>query len=139
MTLEQFFLTAENRLFNLGWGPWLRHPHAPMRERSDQLVEDLQEHCLALEGHRSALADAKERFDECVLKSTMLALKVEASVFNKESDDAWRQALELDQSRRSADEERERVYRLNRKVRREEASIAQIENELARIQEKLYT
>ena len=69
----------------------------------------------------------------------MLASRIEASVFNRDSDSAWRLALELDQTRRAAEEECDRVGRLEQKAREAEAMIQRLEGRLARLQEKLYS
>jgi hypothetical protein len=138
MTLEQLFLNAENRLYNLGWFPWTNDAQAQEREQADALCEDLSERHAALPRLHATLDDARQRWDELVVQSTMLASRIEASVFNRDSDGAWRLALELDQTRRAAEEECDRVGRLDRKVREAEAMIEQIESRLARLQEKLY-
>jgi hypothetical protein len=139
MTLEQLFLNMESRLYNLGWGPWTSDARIQVREQADDLCDDLQERHALHERLRATLAEARQRRDELVVQSTILASRIEASVFNKDSDSAWRLALELDQSRRASDEERERVDRLERKAREEEALIQRLEHRLALLQEKLYS
>jgi len=139
MTLEQLFLNAENRLYNLGWFPWSSDARAQEREQADALCEDLSERHAGLPRLHATLDDARQRWDELVLQSTMLASRIEASVFNKDSDAAWRLALELDQTRRAAEEECERVGRLQRKAREAEEMILRLESRLAQLQEKLYS
>jgi hypothetical protein len=139
MTLEQLFLNAENRLYNLGWCPWTNDASTQVREQTDALCEDLCERHDALPRLRATLDDARQRWDELVVQSTMLASRIEASVFNRDSDSAWRLALELDQTRRAAEEECERVGRLEQKAREAEAMIQRLEGRLARLQEKLYS
>jgi hypothetical protein len=139
MTLEQLFLNMESRLYNLGWGPWTSDARIQVREQADDLCEDLRERTAEQRRLRASLAEARQRWDELVVQSTILASRIEASVFNKESDSAWRLALELDQSRRAGDEERDRVERLERRTRDGEAMIERLEHRLALLQEKLYS
>jgi hypothetical protein len=139
MTLEQLLLNAETRLYNLGWWPWTSDARIQVREQADALCEDLCERHAALPRLRATLDEARQRWDELVVNSTMLASRIEASVFNRDSDSAWRHALELDQTRRAAEEECERVGRLQRKVFEAETMIQRLEGRLAQLQEKLYS
>jgi hypothetical protein len=139
MTLEQLVLRVEDRLYNLGWGPWTSDARLQIREQADNLCEDLRERTAEQRRLRASLAEARQRWDEMVVQSTILASRIEASVFNNESESAWQLALELDQSRRAADDERERVDRLERRTHDAEATIARLETRLALLQEKLYS
>src|ERR1700730_10971424 len=111
MTLTQFFETVEGRLFGLDLS--FRHDsRAQLQEEADALCEQLQE----LHPHQAQrlneLAQARQSLSRQEIEAAMLASRVEAAVFAKESTAAWQQALELDCLRGVLKEERERVERL---------------------------
>jgi hypothetical protein len=138
MTIAQFFETVEGRLFNLDRSLW-HNPHIELQDEADSLCEQLQ-NLQPIHSHRLAeLAEARAARSGQEIEAAMLASRIEASVFAKESATAWQQALELDRLRQSLQEERDRVERLEDNANEEAALIRGMEYRLSLVQQKLYS
>jgi folate-binding Fe-S cluster repair protein YgfZ len=137
MSLVQFFETMEGRLFNLDCS--LRHnPHVRLQEEADALCEELQQ-LEPMQARRLAeLNEARQTLIHQEIEAAMLASSVEASVFAKDSTAAWQQALELEQLRKSLQDERDRVERLEDAANEQATVIRSLEYRLSLLQQKLY-
>jgi chromosome segregation ATPase len=138
MTLAQLVDTLEGRLFNLD-RLWYDNPHLRLQEESEALCEELQELHPLQASRLAELTDARQTLSRLEIEAAMLASRVEASVFAKESGAAWQKALELDCLRQSLQQERDRVARLEDQANGEAAVIQDLQDRLSLLQEKLYS
>jgi chromosome segregation ATPase len=136
--LEQLVHSVESGLAGLG-----RHLFRPgLRERLQDDIErrtaELQGRHAELSRSRIELAGMKRRLRDNPTTAALLHSRIEKAIRDRQTDQAYRLALELDQLRQTMNTDQETCPRLEQKCWSLQFLIRQLERRLARLQDQLY-
>jgi hypothetical protein len=136
--LEQLVHTVESGLADLGRRLWQGSPHERLLDEIDRLTLELRERHAELARSRTELAGIKRRLRDNPSEAALLHSRVETALRNRQSEQAWRWALELDQLRQTLACDQEASPRLEQTCWSLQFLIRQLERRLARLQEQLH-
>lgn len=132
--LEQLVHTFESGLMGL-FRPSSREQ---LQDDIERLTEELRRHREELIRSRNELAGAKRRLRDNPTAAALLHSRIETALAGRQTDQAWRLALELDQLRQSLATDQEACPRLEQKCWSLQFLLRLLERRLARLQEQLY-
>lgn len=135
--LEQFVHTVEWGLKGLGRRLWQGSPRERLLDEIDRLTLELRERHAELARSRMELAGIKRRLRDNPTAAALLHSRIETAHRNRQLEQAWRLALELDQLRQTMACDQEASPRLEQMCWSLQFLIRQLERRLARLQEQL--
>jgi chromosome segregation ATPase len=136
--LEQLVHTVESGLLGLGRQLFRPSTREQLQDEIERLTEELRRRHEELDRSRIELAGAKRRLRDNPSAAALLHSRIETALGNRQTDQAWRLALELDQLRNSLACDQEACPRLEQKCWSLQFLLRQLERRLARLQEQLY-
>jgi hypothetical protein len=138
MSLEQLFHRVECGIYHLGQHLLRDHPGRQLHNEALRLSEKLQQNHAALIGHRRDLESVCERIVTRERQALILESRVEAAVGGGNQEQAWREALELDQLRQTLAAERAEARHRETAIGTHQERIVTLERQLSSVQQKLY-
>jgi chromosome segregation ATPase len=136
--LEQLVHTVESGLLGLGRQLFRPGPREQLQDEIERLINDLYRHRQELDRSRIELAGTKRRLRDNPSAAALLHSRIETAIANRQTDQAWRLALELDHLRQSLAADQDACPRLEQKCWSLQFLLRQLERRLARLQEQLY-
>jgi phage shock protein A len=137
--LERLVHTVESNLADLGRRLWQPGPRERLHDEIERLTEEMRERHADLARSRTELAAMKRRLRDNPTAAALLHSRIEAALRNRQSEPAWRWALELDQLRQSLAHDQDACPRLEQMCWSLQFLIRQLERRIARLQEQLYS
>jgi chromosome segregation ATPase len=131
--LEELVQTIESRLEDLGRQLWCS-PREELQEMIDQLAGQLQAHRDALHRSQRELTAARRRLHENPAAAALLHSRIENALANRQPEQAWKQALELDRLRQTLTDDQKALPRLELTCWSLQFLVRQEERHLTRLQ-----
>jgi chromosome segregation ATPase len=136
--LERLVHTVESGLLDLGRCLLQPGPREQLQDEIERLTDELRQRHTELSRARIDLGAAKRRLRDNPTAAALLHSRIEAALRTRQSDQAWRGALELDQLRQTMTTDQEACPRLEQRCWSLQFLIRQLERRLARAQQQLY-
>ena len=137
--LERLVHAVESGLMDLGRRLSQPSPREQMQDEMDRLTGELRECHAEFSRSRNELAAMKRRLRDDPTVAALLHSRIETAMRSRQSEQAWRIALELDRLRQSLTSDQETCPRLEQTCWSLQFLIRQLERRLARLQERLYS
>src|SRR5438094_5825498 len=109
MTLDCVLESIEAEFQELTRGWWGGDAAAKLQEKVDRLDHTLRERYAVLVRQRAIVEGLRHRLAENEARATRLAERVEVYLHVADRDNSWKEALELDQTRRTITRDREQL------------------------------
>lgn len=138
MMLEQLIHNTESRLFSFARNLWREDPQVELHEKAEQLSEELRQSHDTLGRKRREEEAVRNRLTDREAAAALLASRIETYLHVNDRASAWKGALELDTVRRSLQQDRTELSRWEDASRRQQVKVAQLEEHLAGLLDKLY-
>jgi chromosome segregation ATPase len=138
MMLERLVHSVESGLLDLGRCLMQPGVRERLQDDIDRLTEEMRQRHAELNRSRTELGDLKRRLHDNPSAAALLHSRIEFAIRNRQSDRAWRYALELDQLRQTMASDQVACPRLEQTCWSLQFLIRQLERRLARLQEQLY-
>ena len=136
--LERLVHSVESGLMDLGHILLRPGPREQLLDDIDRLTDELRKRHAELTRSRMELGGLKRRLRDNPTAAALLHSRIESAIHARQSDRAWRCALELDQLRQTIASDREACPRLEQTCWSLQFLIRQLERRVARLQAQLY-
>jgi hypothetical protein len=137
MTLDHFLDTLEAEFHELTRGWWGGDAVAKLQEKVDRLDRTVRERHAVLVRQRAIVEGLRHRLAENEARAARLAERVEVYLHVADRDNSWKDALELDCTRRTITRDRELLHQHEQAYRDEVAGVERIQRRLAELREKI--
>jgi chromosome segregation ATPase len=135
--LEHLFHTVESGLKDLGRRLLQPSSREQLLDEIDRLSARLQQSCAQLTTCQRELAGVKRRLRDNPSAAALLHSRIETALSKRQSEQAWRAALELDQLRHSLAADQEASPRLEQRCWSLHFQVRQHQRRLDRLLEQL--
>lgn len=135
--LEQLVNTVESGLADLGRALFQAGPRERMQDEFERLRTGLRERRAELTGARTELAGMKRRLRDNPTAAALLYSRIETAIRQRQLDQAYRAAMELDQLRQTMAADQEACPRQEQLCWSLQFLLRQLERRISRLQEQL--
>jgi chromosome segregation ATPase len=135
--LEQLLHTVESGLKDLGRRLLQPSSREQLLDEVDRISAQLQQRCAELTSSQRELAGVKRRLRDNPSAAALLHSRIETALRKKQSEQAWRSALELDQLRHSLAADQEACPGLEQRCWSLHFQVRQLQRRLDRLLEQL--
>lgn len=136
--LEQLVNTVESGLADLGRALFQTGPRERMQDEFERLTAGLRERHAELTRARTELAGMKRRLRDNPTAAALLYSRIETAIRQRQLDQAYRAAMELDQLRQTMAADQEACPRQEQLCWSLQFLLRQLERRISRLQEQLY-
>lgn len=135
--LEQLIYSVESGLMGLGRRLLQPSTREQLLDEMDRLGIQLQQRCAELTHSQRELAGVKRRLRDNPTAAALLHSRIETRLRNGQVEQAWRDALELDQLRQALTNDQEDCPRLEQRCWSLHFQVRQLQRRLDRLLEQL--
>lgn len=108
-----------------------------LKEKTDRLTRDLRQRYPLLVRHRGVIEGLRHRLTENQRREAMLAARVETYLHVGDQVNAWRHALELDQTRKALEQDKVQLQNHEQAYQDHLTDVEQLKRRLAALREKV--
>jgi uncharacterized coiled-coil DUF342 family protein len=138
MFLERLVQNVEEQMLALGRQLWRTDARTQLREDVQHVSHDLRDRQYALNCCRTEIDALRKRINENQAAVARLTARIGVALARGAADEAWRDALDLDQAHRELADDQARLPKQEKLAATIELQVRFLARRLARLQDQLY-